>query len=53
MPIQNIDLLAIFRGMNISEYTAKIDKLFLTAQLYPELGIKTIGIGDGAFTRVN
>ncbi len=33
--------------MNISEYTAKIDKLFLTAQLYPELGIKTIGIGDG------
>jgi hypothetical protein len=37
------------RGMNISEYTAKIDKLFLTAQLYPELGIKTIGIGDGEF----
>lgn len=35
--------------MNISEYTAKIDKLFLTAQLYPEFGIKTIGIGDGEF----
>lgn len=40
----------IYRGMNISEYTAKIDKLFLTAQLYPELGIKTIGIGDGECT---
>lgn len=45
----NIDNIAIYRGMNISEYTAKIDKLFLTAQLYPEFGIKTIGIGDGEF----
>lgn len=37
------------RGIDISEYVAKIDKLFDYVKKTPSLGIRTIGIGDGEF----